>query len=198
VTIPPPPPPVDLDFGDAPDAGGRYPTLLADNGARHWIDIGVHLGSLVDGDSDGQPNANATGDDGDGIDDEDGVNLVEPFVTLSSLTRVQVSVSAAGFLDAWVDFNGDGDWSDASDRIFASEPLVPGVNTLSFIMPGDAVAGATFARFRFSTEGGLGPIGPAMDGEVEDYSVEIIGHETVIFIDGFEFGNTTAWTTTIP
>jgi len=99
-----------------------------------------------------------------------------------------ILIRAVGKLDAWIDCNSDGDWDDASDRIFADENLVPGVNTLSFTLPPNAVAGTTATRFRFSTEGGLMPIGPAMDGEVEDYRVEIID-----FIDGFESGNTSAW-----
>jgi hypothetical protein len=49
------------DFGDAPDP--MYPTLLANNGARHTSGTGPHLGVSVDAESDGQPNATATGDD---------------------------------------------------------------------------------------------------------------------------------------
>ena len=36
--------------------------------------------------------------------------------------------------------------------------------------------GVTFARFRFSSAGGLGPTGFADDGEVEDYSVVILAN----------------------
>ena len=59
-----------LDFGDAPAtfAGAGYPTLLADNGARH-APTGPFLGSSRDFESDGAPSLGA---DGDGSD-EDGV-----------------------------------------------------------------------------------------------------------------------------
>lgn len=192
-TIPPPPAPMDLDFGDAPDGDGGYPTLLINNGARHQINLGVFLGSLVDGDPDGQPNNDATGDDGDGSSDEDGIDFVGPLVAHSFPASVRVSVNAPGKLNAWIDFNGDGDWDDDSDRVFTDEPLAPGANNLSFVTPVGSIAGETFARFRFSTEGGLGPIGPALDGEVEDYVVAIIDSDDVIFISGFESGNMNEW-----
>ena len=197
-TIPPPPGPMDLDFGDAPDGDGGYPTLLINNGARHQINLGVFMGSLVDGDPNGQPNNDATGDDGDGSSDEDGIDFVGPLVAHSFPASVRVSVNSIGKLNAWIDFNGDGDWDDESDRIFTDEPLVPGPNNVSFITPAESIAGETFARFRFSTEGGLGPIGPALDGEVEDYGVEIIDSDDVIFIDGFESAGFTAWSSSVP
>jgi hypothetical protein len=59
-----------LDYGDAP---ASYGTLLADDGARHQIVSGFHLGATVDADFDGQPTIGADGDDNDGLDDEDGV-----------------------------------------------------------------------------------------------------------------------------
>lgn len=49
------------DWGDAPTAaqsgfGGTYPTLLADNGARHAAAVGgLKLGASLDADLDGQP-----------------------------------------------------------------------------------------------------------------------------------------------
>ncbi|HXG48677.1 MAG TPA: GEVED domain-containing protein, partial [Methylomirabilota bacterium] len=76
-------------------------------------------------------------------------------------------------LDAWIDFNRDGDFSDAAEQIFTGVPVVPGVNTLAFTVPANAQEGPTFARFRLSRQGGLKPSGPAPDGEVEDYSPRI-------------------------
>jgi len=160
---------IGLDLGDAPEA--TYPTLLESNGARHIIVPGLYLGSSVDADADGQPNAAASGDDLlDGSDDEDGVvftTMLMPGTTAS----VNVSASAAGMLDAWIDFNGDG-W-DASDQIFANQPLAAGLNSLTFAVPATATSGKTYARFRFSSAGGLSFNGQAPDGEVEDYLVSI-------------------------
>ena len=160
----------DLDFGDAPDPS--YPTLTASNGAAHVIVPGFFLGASVDADADGQPDATATGDDLDGNDDEDGVAFTSALVK-GATANVDVTASASGLLDAWVDFNADGDWSDAGEQVFTNQGLVSGLNSLSFPVPGTAKVGTTFVRFRFSSAGGLSYDGLALDGEVEDYQVEI-------------------------
>ena len=169
--------PVDvLDFGDAPDgaAAAGYPTLLASNGARHTIDHAVFLGAAVDPEPDGQPNAAATGDDLAGIpDDEDGVVFTTALAP-GAVAGVDVTASAPGLLDAWIDFNNDSDWIDPGEQIFSSTALVPGVNSLNFVVPPATGGGASaFARFRFSSTGMLPPDGPAANGEVEDHMVFI-------------------------
>ena len=159
------------DFGDAPSP---YPTLYNEDdnlsGAYHALSVGgLHLGDTVDDELDGQPNAHATGDDNDSpVDDEDGVVAENWFVPGQS-TDITVTASDAGYLNAWFDFNADGDWDDAGEQIFVGLSLQAGSNLLSVPVPGDAVAGATYARFRFSSTQILGPTGPAIDGEVEDY-----------------------------
>jgi hypothetical protein len=158
-----------MDFGDCPSI---YSTLLVNDGARHIIDPNVFLGSGIDSEPDGQPTFWADGDDVNGIPDEDGVSFTS--VLFDYCTRdVNVVASCEGMLDAWFDFNADGDWSDPCEQIFASEPLYPGSNILTFSIPYGAATGETYARFRFSTFGGLDPNGPAQDGEVEDYMVSI-------------------------
>ena len=59
--------------------------------------------------------------------------------TSGETINLTVNASAAGMLDAWIDFNADGDWLDVGERIFASTPLVAGDNSLNFDMPADAV-----------------------------------------------------------
>src|SRR5207249_164923 len=120
----------EMDFGDAADLG--YPTLLAFNGARHVIVPGVRLGTRIDFEPDGQPNADATGDDLSG-NDEDGVTFVRPLY-VGEVAWLQVVASTNGFLDAWVDFNQDGAWVDAIEQVFASKPLTAGTNLLSFLV----------------------------------------------------------------
>ncbi len=158
------------DYGDAPDP--TYPTFLVSDGARHVISSTLRLGAAVDHDDDGQPTAGADGDDLDGTDDEDGVVL--PASLLAGATeQVQVTASAPGLLDAWVDFNADGDWSDAGEQVLTDEAVIAGVNDLDVDVPLDATTGTTFARFRISSAGGLGPVGLAADGEVEDHALVI-------------------------
>ncbi len=160
-----------IDFGDAPDT---YPTTLADNGARHAIQDGYYLGNGVDEEADGQPNAIATGDDADGGADEDGV-VFDSLLLAGQNTDLTVTASDAGFLDAWIDFNSDGDWDDAGEQVFTSQALAAGANSLSVAVPAGADTTApTFARFRFGSAGGLSCDGVAGDGEVEDYEVLIL------------------------
>ena len=156
----------EVDFGDAPDT---YGTLLASNGARHATVLGFSLGSGIDGEVDGQPTANASGD---GADD-DGVTLPSPLVT-NTTANVTVTASSAGKLDAWVDFNNNGNFNDSGEKVFNNITVVAGANSLSFAVPNGATPALTFARFRLSATGGLGPTGLASDGEVEDYQVQIV------------------------
>ncbi|MEX1309597.1 MAG: DUF11 domain-containing protein [Candidatus Sulfomarinibacteraceae bacterium] len=160
----------DLDYGDAPDP--TYPTVLASNGARHAIDGTTYLGAAVDAENDGQPTADADGDDLDGTDDEDGVVFTSG-LGIGLTAFLEVEASTIGLLNAWVDTNGDGDWDDAGEQVFTDEPLVSGTNPLSFTVPQAAVPGTGFARFRFDSSGGLSYDGPAFDGEVEDHSIVI-------------------------
>ncbi|RME92931.1 MAG: HYR domain-containing protein [Verrucomicrobia bacterium] len=160
------------DFGDAPPP---YPTTLADDGARHRIDPKVFLGSLVDAEPDGQPDPTATGDDlnpSTSPSDEDGVVSATELYPGADVT-VEIQASVRGILNGWLDFGADGSWDQPEDYIFDNVPLSPGINTLVFHVPETATPGVTFARLRFNLQGGLSYKGPADDGEVEDYMVEI-------------------------
>jgi hypothetical protein len=160
-----------LDFGDAPDPS--YPTLLVNNGARHIIVPGIQLGTLISAEPNGQPNVNASGD---GTSDDGVVIANNEIVAGRTATEVTVFPSVDGVIDAWIDFNGDGDWNDPGEQIFVSEAVTggnPSGVVLTFDVPAAAVEGTTYARFRFSTEGGLATTGLASDGEVEDYRLQI-------------------------
>ncbi|MEO0539808.1 MAG: GEVED domain-containing protein [Cyanobacteria bacterium P01_A01_bin.105] len=167
--------PSSLDFGDAPSSYGD---------ASHDI-TSLFLGSTVDGEAGtqlgGDAGAGADGDDGDGSDDEDGVvfspslgfpNTVH-VVQAGATNTVNVDASGAGTLNAWIDYNQDGDFDDAGEQIFTDTALIAGGNSLTFAPDSRLPHGDTYARFRFSTQTGLGPEGTATDGEVEDYAVKV-------------------------
>ena len=130
------------DFGDAPDP--TYPTLLANDGARHEFRVGFFLGAGVDSEQDGEPSPGASADLDDGV-------TFNGDVRTGFDASVTVDASADGLLDAWIDFNGDGDWDDAGEQIFANTSLSAGVNTLQFNVPSSMVGNETYARFRFSS-----------------------------------------------
>lgn len=168
-----------LDFGDAPDPrnaqSGRYPTLLANDGARHVLLPGApRLGAEVDAESDGLPAPSAKGDDTTGTtDDEDGI--LPPTLVLGTTVQVPVTVSTAtGLLNAWIDFNGDGLWESPSEQVATNLSLGVGGHVLNVQVPIQARTGPTFSRFRISTTGGLGPDGLAADGEVEDHELLVV------------------------
>jgi uncharacterized repeat protein (TIGR01451 family) len=165
------------DFGDAP---ASYGTQGA-GAASHVVNplSPLMLGNCVDTEPDGQPSVGADGDDNNAgtsrvgmcFDDEDGVTFLTPAAACQT-AQLTVTANAPGKLDAWVDFGIDGHF-DAGDQIFTSRVLTAGANTLTYTVPCNAVAGTTYARFRFSSAGGLGPTGAAPDGEVEDYTLNV-------------------------
>jgi hypothetical protein len=167
------------DFGDAPDSFG---TLLASDGASHGIVAGLSLGSLVDREANGLPTAIASGDDLSGlIDDEDGVVLASPLAP-GSLGSVSVAVTnttaSPAFLQGFLDFNADGDFSDPGEQ-FVTDLLVSpaaGLQSLavSVPVPAGATIGNAIARFRLSQSSGVGPTGFAQSGEVEDHVLPIL------------------------
>ena len=158
------------DFGDAPSP---YPTRLADGGASHIASTSLRLGSYVDVEVDGQPAADALGDDANGApDDEDGVLLPATWL-LGDSKNIPVIASTNGLLNAWIDLNRDGDWDDAGERVATDLAVTAGTNVLSLSLPPGTVVGPTYLRFRLSTVAGLAPGGVAPDGEVEDHRLVI-------------------------
>jgi uncharacterized repeat protein (TIGR01451 family) len=160
------------DFGDAPPS--FHTTFLAGD-ARH-IAEGATLGTARDTELDGQPTSAAAGDDAAGIDDEDGLVSQSELVagTSGSVTVNLQGVTETNFLNAWLDINQDGDWTDAGEQI-AADVLVNanGDKVLNLSLPASAPAGQAVARFRLSTQSGLSFNGPASDGEVEDHLLTI-------------------------
>ena len=121
-----------LDYGDAPDwleeAEVAYPTLQENDGPRHVIPDGgaeLFMGGAPDVDLNGQPEPRALGDDQDGNDDEDGVSLPSTLL-VGQANDVAVDVSSDGLLNAWIDFNRDGDWKDQGEQIFTNRALTSG------------------------------------------------------------------------
>lgn len=198
------------DFGDAPDTmdpnrpdiPSGYPTRRADNGAHHFTEAStIQLGEARDNEADGRPSTEADGDDQNNRFDEDGLLFETGFIPLGvrpepkartgQAVRYGIAqgtegtlrplASVQGKLDAWVDFNRDGDWDDSGEQIFDSEDVQTGPNytPLTFTVPPSAAPGFTFARFRFSTNGDLSFDGPAPNGEVEDYLLQILAMNAV-------------------
>lgn len=183
---------IESDYGDAPDASqsgfaNDYPVSLLDDGARHAI-VGPRLGASRDSDDNGRPAALADGDDLFAVDDEDGVQfgVIQVGASLAAV-NVFLENATAAKLDAWIDFDRNGIW-EPSEQIFDDQDISDTMQTLNFVPPAGMTAGQTYARFRVSSDGNLEPTGAALDGEVEDYLVEIVTGaptvESVVINDG--------------
>ena len=152
------------DFGDAPTAAqsgfaNSYPVTTAQDGARHLV-TGPRLGANVVTERDGLPNATATGDDtNNAIDDEDGVLSLSTLIrsvnvaTIASVTvDLQSPDASSNKLDAWLDFNFDGDWDDIGEQILVSANLgtTAGPKVLSFEIPASVPNGWAWRGVRLT------------------------------------------------
>lgn len=162
------------DYGDAPSS---YLVTSASNGPRH-ARTGPSLGALRDGEFDGQPTANALGDNSAGANDEDGITFLTSAVPSLPL-RVNVSAPLGGFLNVWLDNDRDGTFSN-SERLVSDQVLVSGSNTLFPVVPVTTTPGPSFIRFRITENAGevTVPFGVAPNGEVEDYSISLLSPAT--------------------
>ncbi len=93
--------------------------------------------------------------------------------TDDNLTTIPITVVGTGLLDAWIDFNGNGVFTDPLEHVFDGVLVSEGVNLLQVVTPSTAVVGLTQSRFRISTFGSESFDGIAIDGEVEDYVLQI-------------------------
>ncbi len=157
-----------MDYSDAPITGTSY------GGAEHVIKGGLRLGASVTDELADYDSAAADGDVDDGVT----LPVFVPGATATIDLDVQQASAGQGYLNAWIDWNGDGDFSDAGEQVASNVRFTSSTNgtiSLSVTPPRVNASGASFARFRWSSQAGLASFGPAPDGEVEDYAVTIAG-----------------------
>ena len=166
------------DFGDAP---ASYGTLTVDGGASHGIVSGLRIGSLLDREVDGLASATANGDDGNQLDDEDGVRLLSPLgpgAAAAFEVTVTNTTGTPAYLQGFFDFNADGDFADAGEKFATGMVINSGLANQTVNVPITVPAGVTignsFARFRLSFDQNLGAIGFVDSGEVEDYQFPVL------------------------
>ncbi len=160
------------DRGDAPASYGE---------AWHNFTGTPRMGiSNIDADSTSLASASANGDDASGAGDENGVTFGNFVKGVPTSVQVSVTTVAATRLSAWVDWNGDGDFTNSGEQIATDiqNNVAPDTDASTTVIafaltpPANAVS-STFGRFRISDSSGLGPTGGAATGEVEDYPVVI-------------------------
>lgn len=175
--------PIPTDFGDAPNS---YHTLLANDGPRHNVvsyDATDHtaplmLGQKVDIEADGYSTAGATGDDTNGINDEDAIGSI----TVGGKTAVAVALpitvtnnaATAGTLAGWIDSNNNGVF-DTGERATANIAASSGTKQYTLTFPSIKYTASTYLRLRVYS-GSVSdpqPTGPVTGGEIEDHFVQV-------------------------
>lgn len=168
-----------LDYGDAPDAAagtatGDYESAPG-RGPSH-VAGPIYLGTGVDAET-------TFGQDKGPPPEDDGVVINNGGTTTSlhgqSLTAGQsytlnVTTVGTGKISAWIDFNRNGNFEDPGEKIATDVASTGGTQSITVNVPFGAVAGSTYARFRYSSQTGLTSTNAAPDGEVEDYNVTLI------------------------
>ncbi len=183
-----------FDYGDAPISyGAAWHTV---NVTKNPPTTGLYnsymyMGAVVDPEVVYQASADALGDDihqtgGLGVDDEDGVTFPVMRRGESVIIPVAVTLTAPGqfgFLNAWIDWNGDGVFAAGEQIANNTVVFASGVVNISVTVPADAIISQpTFARFRFGPPN-IGPTGAATYGEVEDHQIQIQGPSAVLLAD---------------
>ena len=165
-----------IDFGDAP---ASYGSLAEDNGARHSTENNsIFMGSGVDAEFDSFQFP-LSDDATDGNDDEDGVAFVTG-IEVGNSAVLQLVASSSAFVNAWVDFDGNGVFG-SDEKIIHAQQVVQGNNTISYNVPEWSEIGSTWTRFRISSTNELGPTGGVSDGEVEDQQVDITEQNVSVY-----------------
>jgi protocatechuate 3,4-dioxygenase beta subunit len=171
-----------VDFGDAPASYGTLRATSADpfvltpagivyplDGARHlmpWTGTpSLTLGSSATADLNGQPDADANGDFDNGV-------ILPLSVAPNAAFNATVNVTGTGLLSVWVDQNRNGLFESA-EKLVNDRSVETGEYVLALQSGAMATSGVTYMRVRLSTQSGVGAIGLALDGEVEDYKVVV-------------------------
>lgn len=160
----------DLDFGDS--------SVVAT--ASSWAKQALTLGSQIDAERNAITDPLALGDDLNGIDDEDGLTLpVEwlPGQSVTATAQVRNLTGANAWLNVWVDFNGNGQLTEANERVITNRVISPssGLQSipLNIAIPANATNGFATVRARLANASNAPPTGFFGTGEVEDYRVWI-------------------------
>ena len=120
------------------------------------------------------------------IDNSSGAQFYSDFTSQSTtLTKgsqytVTITPTWTGTLynegySVWIDYNRDGDFTDANEQVFTQSPTQATPVSGSFTVPNTASEVATRMRVTMSYNATVGPCASFTYGEVEDYTIIIEG-----------------------
>lgn len=187
------------DFGDAPDGGnlglgkkgkkGAFPSKAATPGPRHTSIGSFFLGRSVDGESDShQVNRDLFDDGAEATLSPCGASTLEVALNGTALPAATKTSAHTAYVNAWFDWNGDGDWSDSSDACrpeWAIQNLPVDMSALAAegmaLLPISFTAGTRTRDIWYRVTLTLdqpvtdstskGPPAPYVQGETEDYYI---------------------------
>ena len=166
------------DFGDW-NGGGAATTTT-----NSTVNANLRLGATVDSEASVTPDAAATADGAD----EDGVTMpgsINAGATMAIPVTLFNNTGSPAYLDAWIDFNNDGTFSNvvattagSGERSRTQITVASSASTQSamvvFDIPSAASAGTLRGvRFRLSNSNAHTPTSSGATGEIEDYVVTI-------------------------
>ncbi len=104
-------------------------------------------------------------------------NLVNDLPTnaTETITVTNGHPYAADQCGIWVDWNRDGDFSDANETITVSGTPGNGPYTANISVPSGVSLGECILRVRITYTGAVSPCGTTQFGEVEDYTINVVG-----------------------
>ncbi len=170
--------------------GPSHKIYAIDNGAGPVTSL--YIGAIPpDAEPEGNPNQPATGDDNNGVDDEDlsANNFLNPTTLLpypliatdSTVLRIPVTnnfLNKAATLWAFIDWNGDGQFNGVTETY--QRTVAAGFNgnvNFGIRIPNIAQPDSIGVRIRLTSGNIVDAYGQAPDGEVEDFMVELRGAE---------------------
>jgi uncharacterized repeat protein (TIGR01451 family) len=178
------------DYGDAPESYGQASSeiyLYRSPSTGNYANF-VMLGDTIDHDEAYVGSILANSDDSTGLSDEDGV-IFPALYPGSTITIPVVTTTWGGnvqYINAWIDWNGDGDFSDSGEKI-TNNNFIVGLGrkktNLTVSIPSNAQVGKTFARFRVSGSNSTLATGHTAWGEVEDYAITIFANSPAIALE---------------
>lgn len=145
--------------------GASYCTTGGSNASSDWIDL-TYVNDLL----------NSTPDSDGGYSDFTYLTTdLQQGVTYS----MTLSAGMAGgtyfeFWKVWIDFNSDGDLTDAGEEVVSYSSDQIGWESHSFTVPSGATTGNTLMRVSMKRGSAPSPCGTYAKGETEDYTVNII------------------------
>ena len=134
------------------------------------------MGNTVDGEINGQPSSDALGDGSD----EDGLTIfpsldLAPGISFSLPLTVTNTTGDTAYVEAWIDWNGDGDFADVGEMVLDIQDNTDGIfpSLINLTVPNDAADGLLGLRIRLSNTDDMTPYGITPTGEIEDYLIGI-------------------------